>query len=71
MVMLAHIVSQNSGCMWIILDYDVALASHLLTINLALPVRNLLLIFAPPSRQLAGTYVNVLQRLELPTMHSA
>jgi len=49
----------------------VALASHLLTIDLALLVQKLLLIFALPSGQLAGTYVNVLQRLELPTMHSA
>jgi len=46
--------------MWIIFDYDVALASCLLTLNLVLPVWKLLLIFALPFRQLAETYINVL-----------
>jgi len=58
MVVLARIASQNSGCMWIIFDYDAAPASYLLTIDLTFPLQMLLLIFVLPSGQLAGTYIN-------------
>ena len=70
MVMLACILSQNSGSVWIELDYDSAPASCLLTLNLPMPVWMLLLVLAPPSRQLAETYVNSLEGPEPPSVHS-
>jgi hypothetical protein len=60
MVVLARISSQNSGSVWIELDYDAAPASCLLILDLPMLVQMLLLVFAPPSGQLAETYVNLL-----------
>ena len=53
--------------MWIVLDYNAAPASYLLTLDLLLPVQKLLVIFALPSRLLAGTYVNASAKKNLLT----
>ena len=70
MVVLARISSQNSGSVRIEFDYDAAPASRLLTLDLPMPVRMLLLVLAPPSGWLAGAYVSSLQGPELPSVHS-
>jgi len=60
MVMLACISSQNSSSVRIEFNYDATLASHLLTLDLPMLVQMLLLVLAPPSGQLVGTYINSL-----------
>ena len=60
MVMLARILSQNSGSVRIEFNYDATPASRLLTLDLPMLVQMLLLVLAPPSGQLAGTYINSL-----------
>ena len=70
MVVLARISSQNSGSVRIELNYDAAPASRLLILDLPMPVQMLLLVLAPPSEQLAETYVNSLEGPEPPSVHS-